>query len=187
MNQPQARKSNLHGIVLLDKPLGLSSNAALQKVKRILKVKKAGHTGSLDPLATGLLAVCLGEATKISAYLLDSDKRYLSTFRLGETTATGDAEGDILEQKEVTEAMLARIPEVIKQFTGEIEQIPPMYSAIKHKGQPLYKLARAGQEVERQSRKVRIHEMNLIKVEGNEVTLDILCSKGTYIRPLAED
>ena len=187
MNQQQSKKKNLHGIVLLDKPIGLSSNVALQKVKRILRAKKAGHTGTLDPLATGLLVVCLGEATKVSAYLLDAEKRYLTTFKLGETTETGDTEGDVLEQKDVTEAMKARIPEVIEQFTGEIEQIPPMYSAIKHKGQPLYKLARAGEVVERESRTVHIHEMNLIKVEGDEVTLDIRCSKGTYIRTLAED
>ena len=187
MNQQKSKKKNLHGIVLLDKPVGLSSNIALQKVKRMLRAKKAGHTGSLDPLATGLLVICLGEATKISAYLLDADKRYLTTFKLGETTETGDAEGDILEKKDVTEAMKARIPEVIEQFMGEIEQIPPMYSAIKHKGQPLYKLARAGEEVERKPRTVKIHEMTLIKVEGDEVTLDIRCSKGTYIRTLAED
>lgn len=187
MNQPRSKKKNLHGIILLDKPLGLSSNMALQKVKRILQAKKAGHTGSLDPLATGLLVVCLGEATKISAYLLDADKRYLTTFKLGETTATGDAEGDVLEKKDVTDAMKARIPEVIKKFTGEIQQIPPMYSAIKHQGQPLYKLARAGQEVERKSRTVHIHKMTLIKLEGDEVTLDIHCSKGTYIRTIAED
>lgn len=187
MSQQQSKKKNLHGIVLLDKPIGLSSNMALQKVKRILRAKKAGHTGTLDPLATGLLVVCLGEATKISAYLLDAGKRYLTTFKLGETTATGDTEGDVLEKKDVTDAMKARIPEVIKKFTGEIEQIPPMYSAIKHKGQPLYKLARAGEVVERKPRTVHIHEMSLIKVEGDEVTLDIRCSKGTYIRTLAED
>lgn len=187
MSQQRSKKINLHGIILLDKPLGLSSNMALQKVKRMLNAKKAGHTGSLDPLATGMLVICLGEATKVSAYLLDADKRYLTTFKLGEITATGDAEGDVLEKKDVTEAMKARIPDVIKKFTGEIEQVPPMYSAIKHQGQPLYKLARAGEEVERKSRTVHIHEMTLVRLEGDELTLDIRCSKGTYIRTIAED
>jgi len=181
------RGRDISGIVLLDKPLGMTSNAALQRVKRLFNANKAGHTGSLDPLASGLLPICLGEATKISSYLLDSDKAYSGTCKLGVTTTTADAEGEILEQKPVAEYSPQQITDVLAKFTGTIEQIPPMHSAIKQGGQPLYKLAHQGIEVERQARTIHIHELRAIRLEGDELEIDIRCSKGTYVRTLAED
>jgi tRNA pseudouridine55 synthase len=172
--------------LLLDKPLGLSSNAALQRAKRIYGAAKAGHAGTLDPLASGLLVVLFGEATKFAGPLLDADKEYLASVKLGARTATGDAEGKVLERKEVriTET---EVLAVLDRFQGEIEQVPPMHSALKHQGTPLYRLARRGEEVRRASRRVRISELQLIKLHGTSLDLRVVCSKGTYIRVLAED
>jgi len=174
------------GILLLDKGLGLSSNRALQQVKQLFNARKAGHTGSLDPLASGLLPLCFGEATKLSQYLLDSDKRYLTTFKLGETTTTGDCEGDVISQKTVT-ASSQQLESVLNKFKGIIDQVPPMYSALKKNGQPLYKLARRGIEVERKPRSVEIFDLSLVAFDAELLTLDIHCSKGFYIRSLAFD
>lgn len=181
------KSDDINGILLLDKPLGISSNRALQIVKRLFNAKKAGHTGNLDPLATGVLPICFGEASKVTAYLLDSNKRYTCTAQLGTTTTTGDKEGDILETCEVKAFGQQEIEQVLEQFRGAIQQIPPMYSALKHKGQPLYKLARKGIEIERKARDITIHELKLIEIQANTISLDVLCSKGTYIRTLAED
>jgi tRNA pseudouridine55 synthase len=178
---------NVTGILLLDKPLGLTSNDALQRVKRLYRAAKAGHTGSLDPLATGLLPVCLGAATKFSAFLLDADKRYRVRVRLGETTATGDAEGEVLETRPVEGIDAARVRSALAGFLGEIDQLPPMYSAVKHEGERLYKLARRGVEVERQPRRISIFVLELTDFALPEIELDVHCSKGTYVRTLAED
>ncbi|NKN32547.1 tRNA pseudouridine(55) synthase TruB [Marichromatium bheemlicum] len=178
---------NITGILLLDKPCGLSSNDALQRVKRFYQAKKAGHTGSLDPLATGLLPCCLGDSTKFSTYLLDADKRYRVRVRLGVTTTTADAEGEVLETRAVEGIDEARVREVIAGFIGTISQLPPMYSAVKHQGQRLYKLARQGVEVERTPREIEIFALDLINCELPEIELDVHCSKGTYVRTLAED
>lgn len=174
------------GFILLDKPLGLSSNQALQKVKRLSRAARAGHTGSLDPLATGLLPICLGRATRLSAYLLDARKSYEVTGRLGRRTATGDAEGEVVETGS-EEVARGELHAALANFTGHIEQIPPMYSALKKDGQRLYRLARAGQEVERPPRPVTIHQLELLGTEGPEFSLAVACSKGTYIRTLVED
>jgi len=178
---------DVSGIVLLDKPAGITSNAALQAVKRLFRARKAGHTGSLDPLATGLLPVCLGEATKLSGFLLDADKRYRTVIGLGVTTTTGDAEGETLRVREVTGLDRGRVEEAVARFTGAIEQIPPMHSALKRNGVPLYRLARQGVAVEREPRPVVIHELAVVGIEPNSIELDVHCSKGTYIRVLAED
>ena len=178
---------SIDGIVLLNKPLDLSSNDALQRVRFIFRAKKAGHTGSLDPKATGVLPICFGEATKVSSYLLDSDKRYITTVQLGQTTTTGDTEGEILHHIPVTEISDHALTAVLEQFTGEIIQIPPMFSALKHNGTPLYKLARQGIEVERKQREVTIYELNLLERTSDTLVLDVRCSKGTYIRTLAQD
>ncbi len=175
------------GILLLDKPLGLTSNDALQRVKRYYRAAKAGHTGSLDPLATGLLPCCMGDATKFSAFLLDADKRYRVRVMLGVTTTTADAEGEVLERASVEGLNEARIRDVLRDFTGSIDQLPPMYSALKHQGQRLYKLARQGIEVERQLRRIEIHALDLVSCALPEIELDVHCSKGTYVRTLAED
>ncbi|WP_339896584.1 tRNA pseudouridine(55) synthase TruB [uncultured Gilvimarinus sp.] len=180
----------IDGVLLLDKPLGLSSNHALQRAKRLFFAAKAGHTGSLDPLATGVLPVCFGEATKFSQFLLDADKRYRATFVLGEKTATGDAEGELLETLSAAAVTEPAVLKAMQALSGEIDQIPPMYSALKQNGQPLYKLARQGIEVEREARHVTIYEFDLLAFragERAEVEVDVLCSKGTYIRSLAED
>lgn len=187
MARRRPRGREINGIVLLDKPIGITSNAALQKVKRLFKAAKAGHTGSLDPLASGLLPICLGEATKISSYLLDADKAYLSTCKLGVRTTTADAEGEVIERKPVGELSERQVDAVLAQFTGTIEQIPPMHSAIKQGGQPLYKLAHQGIEVERQPRTIHIYELNRCRLEGDELDIFVRCSKGTYVRTLAED
>jgi len=185
------RRSELravNGIVLLDKPLGITSNAALQSVKRLFRARKAGHTGSLDPMATGLLPLCFGDATKISAFLLDADKRYRVVIKLGVKTATGDAEGDIIATRRVVGNIdPAELRIILDRFTGAIQQIPPMHSAIKSRGQPLYKLAHKGIEVERQARPVIVHELRMLACQGEFLELEVACSKGTYIRTLAED
>ncbi|ENW97672.1 tRNA pseudouridine(55) synthase TruB [Acinetobacter sp. NIPH 298] len=178
---------HLSGVFLLNKPLGISSNSALQKVRRLFNAQKAGHTGSLDPLATGLLPICLGEATKFSHYLLDSSKRYQTTVKLGQTTTTGDVEGEILQQREVPHLTLESIEQVLAQFRGDIQQIPPMYSALKRDGRPLYELARQGIEIEREARPVTIYDLTLVSFTKDSLTLDVTCSKGTYIRVLGED
>ncbi len=165
----------------------MTSNAALQAVKRIYAARKAGHTGSLDPLASGLLPICFGEATKISAFLLDADKRYRVTVKLGITTTTGDAEGDVRCEQEVPPLTREQIAEVLNQYTGTLAQVPPMHSAIKRNGEPLYKLAHRGIEVEREPRQITIHDLTLHKFSVDELDLEVYCSKGTYIRTLAED
>lgn len=183
--RPRGRAVN--GILLLDKPVGISSNDALQRVKHLFHAQKAGHTGSLDPLASGLLPLCFGIATRLSAFLLDADKHYEVRVRLGVTTTTGDAEGDVLERCQVEGFGRERIEAVLPRFTGVISQVPPMYSAIKHRGERLYKLAREGIEVERKPREITIHALRLGDVEGEEFDLYVHCSKGTYVRTLAED
>jgi tRNA pseudouridine55 synthase len=178
------------GVLLLNKAAGMSSNDALQKAKRLFYVAKAGHTGSLDPLATGVLPLCFGEATKFSQFLLDADKRYRTTYRLGAFTTTGDAEGELLEQMSAAHITREQVLAELELFKGDIEQVPPMYSALKHNGEPLYKLARQGIEVERPARPVTIYSIELLDFragEEAEVDLDIRCSKGTYIRSIAED
>ena len=186
MAQVKRIRRNVSGIILLDKPKGFSSNAALQKVRWLLNAEKAGHTGSLDPLATGVLPLCFGEATKFSQYLLDADKGYETLMQLGVTTTTADAEGDVLEEREVTIGR-AEIEAALPAFRGPIRQVPPMYSALKRDGQPLYKLARAGQVVEREPRSVPINRLELLALEGDQARLDVACTKGTYIRTLVED
>jgi tRNA pseudouridine55 synthase len=176
-----------HGILLLDKPQGLSSNAALQRVRRAFGRVKGGHTGSLDPLATGMLPICLGEATKVAGYLLEGDKDYLFTAQFGARTATGDLEGPVVEECAVPADLEAALRSVIPAFTGEISQIPPMYSALKRDGQPLYRLARMGVEVEREARQVVIRELELLACDGTTAAFRVSCSKGTYVRTLAED
>ena len=183
------RKSgrNVHGILLLDKRLSVSSNRALQEVRRLYNANKAGHTGSLDPLATGLLPLCFGEATKVSAMMLDDNKRYQVVVKLGVMTDTGDAEGKIIEEKSVPELSLEEIEVCLQGFSGEIEQVPPMYSALKHNGRKLYELAREGKIIERKARRITIFELKLLNATSDSLTLDVFCSKGTYIRSLAED
>jgi tRNA pseudouridine55 synthase len=183
----RARGRPVNGILLLDKPLGQSSNYALQRVKRLYDARKAGHTGSLDPLADGMLPICLGDATKLSAFLLDADKHYWFRVRLGQTTATGDAEGEILETRPTEGITAEHVAAILDRFVGEIEQLPPMYSALKHKGKRLYELAREGVEVERAPRRVTIHALTLGAVTLPEFELRVHCSKGTYVRTLAED
>lgn len=177
---------DVDGILLLNKPLGISSNKALQAARNLFKANKAGHTGSLDPLATGLLPVCFGEATKFSGYLLDASKSYRALCQLGQSSSTGDAEGEISEAVAVNVSE-AQLKQVIQQFIGKIQQIPPMHSAVKHQGERLYKLARQGVEVERKSREIEIYRLDILSFSGNQLELDIHCSKGTYIRTLAED
>ena len=177
----------VHGILLLDKPKGISSNAALQQVKNLFNAQKAGHTGSLDPLATGVLPICLGEATKITSYLLDSDKKYQGVAKLGIRTNTADAEGDVLQTRPVPILSDETIEMALDSFRGEISQVPPMHSALKLNGKPLYELARQGIEVERKPRNVNIFELNKLGFKNDELEIFVHCSKGTYIRTLAED
>jgi tRNA pseudouridine55 synthase len=189
------RKSgrNVHGIVLLDKRLGVSSNKALQEVRHLFNANKAGHTGSLDPLATGLLPLCFGEATKVSALMLDDNKRYHVVIQLGVMTDTGDAEGRVIETRPVPDLSMEEIQACLQQFMGEIDQIPPMYSALKHNGKKLYELAREGITIDRKARQIKIFELKLLSgsqavaLEPDRLTLEVFCSKGTYIRSLAED
>jgi tRNA pseudouridine55 synthase len=176
----------LDGALLLDKPLGASSNAALQKAKQLFGAGKAGHAGTLDPLASGLLLVLFGEATKFAGPLLDADKEYVATLKLGERTATGDAEGEVLQRRPV-EVTRERLAAALERFRGEIEQVPPMHSALKHQGTPLYRLARRGEQVARAARRVRISVLELLQHEAASLVLRVRCSKGTYIRVLAED
>lgn len=189
---PRARvqRCPVHGVLLLDKPLGFSSNQALQKVKWLLRAEKAGHTGTLDPLATGVLPICFGAATKFSQLHLDADKTYETLVKLGVTTTTGDAEGDELETRPVT-CSVGQVVEMLDRFTGAISQIPPMHSALKKDGKALYEYARKGQTVEREPRQVTIHELELLELQlqGDEpfLKLRVRCSKGTYIRTLGED
>jgi tRNA pseudouridine55 synthase len=180
-------KKSINGILLLDKPANITSNGALQRVKRLFAAKKAGHTGSLDPLATGMLPLCFGEATKFSQFLLESDKSYYVTAKLGVRTATGDREGEVTSVAPVVDVTVERIENVLQQFLGEIEQIPPMFSAIKVQGEPLYKLARKGIEIERQSRKVKIFSIKLESFSEDIFVFNVHCSKGTYVRTLVED
>lgn len=192
MNAPSTRvqRRPVHGVLLLDKPLNWSSNQALQKAKWLLRAEKAGHTGTLDPLATGVLPICLGAATKFSQIHLDANKVYETTLRLGITTATGDREGDVVTTQPVS-CTPGEVVEVLDRFTGPIQQIPPMHSALKHEGKALYEYARQGQSIERQARSVVIHELELLtlNLDAKEPTLSLRvhCSKGTYIRTLGED
>ncbi|QIR13791.1 tRNA pseudouridine(55) synthase TruB [Shewanella aestuarii] len=176
----------IDGIVLLDKDTGMSSNHALQRVKRFFNANKAGHTGALDPLATGMLPICLGEATKFSQHLLDADKRYLVTAKLGERTDTSDSDGEVVEVRDIAFSH-EKLLTALEHFRGNTMQVPSMYSALKYQGQPLYKYAREGIEVPREARPITVFELNFIKLEGNELTLDIHCSKGTYIRTIIDD
>ncbi len=187
MGRRRAHGRNISGILLLDKPQGLTSNEALQRVKRLYQAAKAGHTGSLDPLATGLLPICLGGATKFSTFLLDADKRYRVRVHLGVTTTTADAEGEVVSTAPVDGIGEAHLRAALDRFLGAIEQLPPMYSAVKHQGQRLYKLARQGIEVERTPRVVNVFGLDLLTVEMPDFELDVHCSKGTYVRTLAED
>jgi tRNA pseudouridine55 synthase len=185
-NRPKVPRRLLDGVLLLDKPVGLSSNDALIRAKRLFRVKKAGHTGTLDPLASGLLPLCFGEATKFSQDLLEADKTYEATMRLGIRTATGDAEGEAIDTREVT-CDEAAVRAAMAKFLGDIVQVPPMYSALKRDGKPLYEYARAGQTVEREGRQVKILALDMIACALPDVTFRVTCSKGTYIRTLAED
>jgi tRNA pseudouridine55 synthase len=177
----------VNGILLLDKPKGISSNKALQQVKNLYKAQKAGHTGSLDPLATGVLPVCLGEATKVSGFLLDADKKYRVVIKLGEKTTTADAEGEVIASASTASVSESAINDVLPEFTGVQFQLPPMYSALKHNGERLYKLAREGIEVEREPREITIFGLELVSVDLPYFELNVHCSKGTYVRTLAED
>ncbi|MFT2097380.1 tRNA pseudouridine(55) synthase TruB [Marinomonas sp. 2405UD66-6] len=178
---------SVDGIVLLNKPIGLSSNQALQRVRRLYRAAKAGHTGALDPLATGMLPLCLGEATKFSQFLLDADKRYITCIQLGKRTTTGDREGDVLTEEAIPTLTDEELDLVLDRFRGEIEQIPPMYSALKHEGKPLYEYARQGIVIERKRRRVTITNLTLVSRTEDTLTLDIQCTKGTYIRTIGED
>lgn len=181
------KKRDVNGVLVFDKPPCWTSNQALQKVKGLFGARKAGHTGSLDPLASGILTICFGQATKLSSYLLDADKRYVVTGRLGERTDTGDSDGTVTETCPVSDLTRNQVENVFMEFTGQIEQIPPMYSALKHKGQRLYELARSGVEVERSPRQVTVHELRLLSLEGDQLSFAVRCSKGTYVRTLLED
>ena len=195
MGRRKNKGRNVSGVLLLDKPQGGSSNHVLQRVKRLFGAAKAGHTGSLDPLATGMLPVCFGEATKISAFLLDADKRYHLECQLGVNTTTGDAEGEVIDTQDVSAISESDVKKVLPDFLGEIDQVPPMYSAIKHNGERLYKLARKGIEVERKARQVTIYDIDFISLQWQQqgdqqrliLELEVHCSKGTYVRTLVED
>lgn len=185
MTNPLPRR-RVDGVLLFHKPAGITSNGALQQVKRLFSAERAGHTGTLDPMASGLLPICFGEATKFSAELLDSDKRYVARVRLGERTDTGDAEGTVIERREARVSR-EQLIEALARFRGDIEQVPPMYSAIKHQGRPLYEYARKGKEIERKPRLVRVSAIQLREFEAGEALVALTCSKGTYVRVLAED
>jgi tRNA pseudouridine55 synthase len=187
MGRKRQHGRNINGILLLDKAIGITSNTALQQVKRLYQAKKAGHTGSLDPLASGLLPLCLGEATKLSSFLLDSDKEYEGTCQFGSKTTTGDAEGEVISTRPVPALSQELLQAQCAAFTGEIAQIPPMHSAIKKNGQPLYKLAHQGIEIEREPREVTIHELTILDIQETTFRFHLRCSKGTYVRTLVED
>ena len=186
MNMPSSQKRAINGVLLLDKPVGISSNTALQKARRLFRAEKAGHTGVLDPLASGLLPVCLGEATKFAQYLLDADKAYTATLKLGEATTTGDAEGEIIDRM-TTPISRDTFQAACVAFIGSIRQIPPMFSAVKHEGKPLYEYARKGLTIERKSRDIEIYSIDITEFPFPNVIIDVRCSKGTYIRTLSED
>ncbi len=181
------RGRDVNGVVVLDKPPGMSSNDAVQRVKRIYSARKVGHTGSLDPLATGVLPLCLGEATKFSQYLLTSDKTYVATLCLGVSTDSGDADGEVLEERALEDISRERIESALDDFRGDIKQVPSMFSAVKHQGQPLYKLARQGIEIEREARPVTVYRNEIVDYAGDRLTLEVHCSKGTYVRTIAHD
>jgi len=178
---------DIHGIVLLDKPVGISSNRALQRVRGIFQARKAGHTGSLDPFATGMLPICLGEASKTAAFMLEAGKQYRATALLGEATTTGDVEGELIQTCPIPDIDPENLTQSLQQFLGEIQQVPPMYSALKHEGKPLYEYARAGIVIDRPARSVFIHHLEVLDWQSPRLTFDVHCSKGTYIRTLAED
>ena len=184
--QKKSLKREIDGVFLLNKPLGFSSNQALKKIQWLFNAKKAGHTGTLDPMASGLLPICIGEATKFSHRLLEANKTYIATIQLGVTTTTGDQEGEVVNQKDVV-LKPNQLEETLQKFIGDITQIPPMFSALKFEGKPLYEYARQGIEIERKSRQVTIYDITLNKIEESIVILEVSCSKGTYIRTLAED
>ncbi|CAM8267608.1 TruB Pseudouridine synthase [Candidatus Methylopumilus planktonicus] len=184
--QKKSTKREIDGVFLLNKPLGFSSNQALKKIQWLLNAKKAGHTGTLDPMASGLLPICLGEATKFSNRLLNANKTYIATVQLGVTTTTGDQEGEVISEKEAV-FNEAQVKETLQKFVGDITQIPPMYSALKFEGRPLYEYARQGIEIERKSRQTTIYDIGLMEFQGSVMTIEVSCSKGTYIRTLAED
>lgn len=184
--QKKSTKREIDGVFLLNKPLGFSSNQALKKIQWLLNAKKAGHTGTLDPMASGLLPICLGEATKFSNRLLNANKTYIATVQLGVTTTTGDQEGEVISKKEAV-FNEAQLKETLQKFIGDITQIPPMYSALKFEGRPLYEYARQGIEIERKSRQITIYDIGLMEFQGSVMTIEVSCSKGTYIRTLAED
>lgn len=186
MSRPRRRGRDIHGVLLLDKPQGLSSNDALQKVKRLYNANRAGHTGALDPLATGMLPICLGEATKFSQYLLDSDKRYRVIAKLGQRTDTSDADGQIVEERPVSFSA-AQLDEALESFRGDTQQVPTMFSALKYQGKPLYEYARQGIVVPREARPITVYELLFIRHEGDELELEVHCSKGTYIRTIVDD
>ncbi|MEM6998653.1 MAG: tRNA pseudouridine(55) synthase TruB [Pseudomonadota bacterium] len=185
--QRKKRGRNISGIFILDKPTGISSNGALQHVKRLFNANKAGHTGNLDVPASGLLPICLGEATKVSAYLLDSNKTYQARCKLGVITSTGDAAGEVVNSHEIPRITEAELQNILEKFIGEIQQTPPMYSALKQNGKRLYELAYQGVEVERKARNITIHSIKLLNFNHDEFEMNVSCSKGTYIRTLAED
>lgn len=187
MNQKASDKQAINGILLVNKPQGLTSNAVLQQVKRLFRAQKAGHTGSLDPLATGMLPLCFGEATKISQFLLDADKCYETTGLLGIKTNTADAMGEVIACVEDFTISEAQLKNVLNEFAGNIKQVPSMFSALKHQGKPLYKFAREGIDIERKARDITIHALKLNVFDGREFKLTVICSKGTYIRNLVED
>lgn len=181
------QKRDVDGLLLLDKPRGLSSNHALQKARRAFRARKAGHGGTLDPLATGMLLVCFGKATRLAGYLLDADKRYRATLKLGETTSTADSEGEIIRSADVPSFDASQIEAVLAEFVGEIEQVPPMYSALKHQGVPLYRLARQGVVIDRPPRRVHVRELELHGMSRDSIEIEVSCSKGLYVRTLAQD
>lgn len=187
MSRRKTQGRCVNGVLLLDKPAGITSNAALQRVKNIYFARKAGHTGSLDPLATGMLPLCFGEATKFSQFLLDSDKKYIVKAKLGEITNTSDADGEVIETREIKDVTETKLLQLIESFIGLQSQVPSMYSAIKHQGVPLYKLARDGVEVERKPREINVYDMQLLSLGPDTFELSIHCSKGTYVRNLVED
>ena len=184
-SRPKVVRRPVHGVLLLDKALGVTSNGALQQAKRLFRAEKAGHTGTLDPLASGLLPLCFGAATKFAQLSLDADKRYLATLQLGVTTTTADGEGEVVQRRDVSIDRVA-LEAACNAFLGSILQLPPMHSALKHEGRPLYDYARAGVEIEREPRQVTLHAIDVLAGEGARWTLDVRCSKGTYIRTLAE-